>query len=165
MKWIALILTISLLVGSAAAVALQGSTYSVTQGKFLNGPDSGSFDSLVQSYWSKYQGKSVVSNGTRDPAATMSMWMNEFPFQFDISRNVTRTTFAAGGSGASGIDPALWNSMLLERETTFNFGLENPSGYSPDPTSALFALEDASMTASTSQGSIISQGIMMRFGV
>ncbi|MBN1323958.1 MAG: hypothetical protein JW986_08205 [Methanotrichaceae archaeon] len=165
MKWIALILTISLLIGSAAAEALGGSTYSVSQGRFLNGPDSGSFDSLVQNYWSKYQGQSIVPNATVDPTATMEMWMNEFPFQFDLSRNVTRTTFASGGSGAEGIDRALWNSMLLERETTFNFGQENPSGYSPSPTSTLFASVDAYSTPSSSQGSIISQGIMMRFGI
>lgn len=170
MRWTTLLILFSLfcLVGGAMADALAEAQYSRNQLLYLDGPDAGSFDQYTQRYWDSYIGNSTTYPvSQRSPSSTMTIWLNNFPLSFESPVQLNGTSLTTGGTGASGISPTLWNSMLLERETTSNFGLDRSWSYVPAEQTTSFQMVDGQVSATkeTAQGLILSQGIMTLFGV
>lgn len=170
MRWTTLLILFSLfcLVGGAMADALSEAQYSRNQLLYLNGPDSGSFEQYTQRYWDSYIGNyTTYPVSERSPTTTMNIWLNNFPLSFDAPVKLGGSSFTSGGTGASNISPTLWNSMLLERETTSNFGLDRSWAYVPADQTTSFKMVDGDVSATkeNSQGLILSQGIINLFGV
>ncbi|NYT01595.1 MAG: hypothetical protein GKC10_02405 [Methanosarcinales archaeon] len=173
MKKIALLLLFCL-IGGAAAQALSGPQVTRYQGIYLDGPTPASFEPLVERYWNDYvQNAEVVYPAVRDPNTTMSIWKNEFPYSFEKPLQLGSTSFTGGVGAAVQMDPVLYNSLFLERNTVNNFGLENSWTYAPRSFSPAAgrtysfsaAATQSNVSPSSAQGMIISQNIGNLFGL
>jgi hypothetical protein len=167
MKWIAVLLLISLSSSIASADVLAVTPLTRNQAIFMEGPSAGTFEPFVQQYWSTYQAKTLnVTPPTTvsSPNNTMGIWFNQFPIlDFEAPVKLSKTSFSSGGHGASKIDPVVWRSLMLERETTYKFGQDMSFALAPPETS--FAMVDGQVAAapSKSKGLILSQGISSLF--
>ncbi len=151
------------LVGGAAADALSAPQYSRNQLIYLNGPDTGSFQQDVQKYWNTYVEK-VESSG--EASKTMSIWFNTFPLKFESPVKLGETTFATGIDSAASVNPTVWTSMMLERETIYKFGLDRSYSYTPVSLPSSFQMAPAAnISSQESAGLILTQSIITLFGV
>lgn len=152
------------LVGGAAADAMSEPQYSRNQLIYLNGPDTGSFQQDVQNYWNTYIEKGT---GSTEASKSMSIWFNTFPLKFESPVRLGESTFAMGTFTAKNVSPTVWNSIMLERETVYKFGLDRSSAYMPLslPSSFQTVESSGSSSAQESQGQIITQSIIARLGV
>ncbi len=164
MKWIvASILLISLLGGATAQTIFTGEGYSTSQLAFFSSPNSASFEPDVQKYWGTYITDAAnVTTISRNPAATMSVWMNTFPLNFNSPLQFKSTSFTASVPTASGISENEMNSMLIRRDINYKFNVDQSWKYNSAESS--FALAQSNGTpAKDASGQILSQGIISLF--
>jgi len=102
---------------------------------------------------------------SRGPNQTMNIWGNQFYNSFSTPVRRTGTTFSAGGIGASGIASALWNSMMLERDTVYRFNTGRSWAFVPGQTNSSFSMvnERGVYFPGQSQGMILTQAIATKF--
>jgi hypothetical protein len=159
MKCIAL-LSLIFLIGAAFGQQMYTGGYTNTQLTFLNGATTTPFEPFVEKYWSSYiNNASSIPAGTSNPAATMNIWFNTFPFGFDKPVQVKSSSFGSGVSDASSYSPAEWNSMLIKRDTFAKFNKEIDQKSS----SSLTTNDTTSLPGASSPGQVLSQGIKNMF--
>jgi hypothetical protein len=166
MKWIVVsILLICLLGGASAQTIFTGEGYSTSQLAFFSSPNTASFEPNVQKYWGTYiSGAENVTPASRNPAATMNIWMNTFPINFNSPLQFKSTSFSASVPTASGMSENEMNSMLLRRDINYKFDVDQSWKYNTDESS--FALAQNSGTpAKDASGQILSQGIISLFNI
>ena len=152
MKWIvASVILISLLGGASAQTIFTGEGYSTSQLAFLGAPNIASFEPNVEKYWGSYiTGAGNITPIARNPAATMNIWMNTFPLEFNNPLQIKSSSFTASAPSVSGINEGEMTSMLLRRDINFKFNVDQSWKYNSADSS--FALAQSSGAPSKDAG-------------
>jgi len=161
MKWIVVLATLICLLGVGAGQTIFGGGYSSYQMMFFDESNVYPFDNFVQSYWNSYIRDASITSAT-GPEATMNIWLNSFPLEFGYPLNVRASSFASNTTGFSGMSKAEINSVMINREVTDNFNLDQSWRYLPTGDTLSLAKGNSASVAD-SRGQIISQGIMTSF--
>jgi hypothetical protein len=166
MRWIlASILLISLLGGASAQTMFTGEGYSSSQLAFFSAPNTASFEPNVEKYWGTYiSGAGNITPVARNPAATMNVWMNTFPLNFNSPLQFKSTSFTASVPTASGVSKGEMNSMLLRRDINYKFDVDQSWKYNSADSSFAIANSSGAPTKDAG-GQILSQGIISLFNV
>lgn len=150
--------------GAAAQTIFTGEGYSSSQLSFFNGPNSATFQPLVENYWNSYvQSEGGINPAIRNQSTTMSIWFNSFPLSFDKQIQLQSSSFTTNVPVNSNISSTEMQSAYLKRDISFKFNPDLSWKYTPADTS--FTLSKGNgVPPKDSQGQIISQGIVSLFG-
>jgi hypothetical protein len=161
MRWIVVLATFICLLGVGAGQNIIGGGYGSYQMMFFDQNNLYPFDNFVQSYWNNYIRDVNVTSGT-GPAATMNIWLNNFPLEFSSPLRIGSSSFASNTTGFSGMSSPEVHSAMINREVKGNFNLDQSWRYLP--TGGTLALSKGqSGLVPDSRGQIITQGIKSSF--
>ncbi|HNX10359.1 MAG TPA: hypothetical protein PKL29_09600 [Methanothrix sp.] len=164
MKTITVVLALTALFCSLGLAGAQiiglGEGYSSTQLAFFHSPSSSTFEPDVQSYWGNYitNGNNVTVNRA---TASMNIWMNTFPLQFDGPLQFSTTSFA-GNAQPSTLTATQKNSQDLTRNVNNQFGIYQIWSY-PQTTGSLTISNSTGVPAEGSAGKLLTQNIQTIF--
>jgi len=167
MKWVlALVMLISLvcivgLVASQSEPSFLGEGYSYTQLQFFNGQNTADFQPIVEQYWNSYiqNQNPAISNQSN----VMSIWLNNFPLDFDKQVQISSSSFTANAPVATNVSSNALQSDLLKRDVNLNFNQDQGWKYTSAATTTVSAGSGNGVPTNDAQGLIISQGIISFF--
>jgi hypothetical protein len=164
MKTITVVLALTALFCSLGLAGAQiiglGEGYSSTQLAFFHSPSSSTFEPDVQSYWGNYitNEKNVTTNSA---IASMNIWMNTFPLQFDAPLQFTTTSFK-GNVQASPLTAIQKNSQDLTRNVNGQFSIYQIWSY-PQTTGSLTVSNSTGVPSEGAAGKLLTQNIQTLF--
>jgi hypothetical protein len=161
MRCIAVLATLICLLSVGAGQTIFGGGYSSYQMTFFDQDNIYPFDNFVQNYWTNYIRDANVTSAT-GPAATMNIWLNSFPLEFSYPLHVGASSFASNTTGFSGMSNPEVHSVMINRDVTNNFNLDQSWRYLPTG-GTLSLAKGQSGSVPDSRGQIITQGIMSSF--
>ena len=159
----ALIALISLMgLAGAQGSSFLGEGYSSSQTDFFNEPSTSTFDTFVQTYWSRYvageQNQSSINLTTE-----MGMWMNHFPLLFSTPLDLRSTSFKSNVT-TQGLSEKDMKSQALKTEVYRKLGLNEVSSYRAD-SGILDTGSGTGMPAVDATEKVVAQSVMSFFNV
>lgn len=167
MRWV---LTLAILIGlvggaySQSQPSFLGEGYSTTQLMFFNGQNTIDFQPIVEKYWNSYIQNGESSNpAVNNQSTAIDIWLNSFPLDFNKEVQLKSSSFVANPSVATNLSSSELQSAALTRDINYNFNLDQSWKYTSGPISSVSAASSSGVPPKSSQGQIISQGIISLF--